>query len=148
MIGKNISAFNARTRFSPGGFNRIIKVIMVHDLNPQNLHINKQLFFFSFFRKSKKCYFWGVFDHYPQNEIFSPKFCSVSFLALRHPSFMRSFRKILEAIWRKSVYLLTYWHFDILTYWQWRNHRSPFCLTEKQQQQNKVSKQRNKPVKS
>ena len=39
------------------GFNRIIKVIMVHDLNA----------------KSKKPYFWGVFGHYPRNGIFFQK---------------------------------------------------------------------------
>ena len=50
------------------GFNRIIKVIMVHDWNPENLHIKGILFFCA---KSKKPYFWGVLGHYPQNKIFS-----------------------------------------------------------------------------
>ena len=51
------------------GFNRIIKVIMVHDLNLKNLHINEL-----FFAKSKKNLFLGVLVHYPQIEIFPQKF--------------------------------------------------------------------------
>ena len=78
-------------------FNRTIKVIMVHDLNPKNLHINGQIFF----AKSKKPYFWGAFEYYPQNEIFSQKSGSISFSPLRHPNFMRSFRKILRALLQK-----------------------------------------------
>ena len=95
-------------------FNRIIKVIMVHDLNPKHLHING-LFFSA---KSKKSYLWGVFGHYPQHEIFSQKSCSVSFLPLRHPNFKRSFRKILYAVLEKTLLpsdILTYWYTDILT---------------------------------
>ena len=48
-----------------------------------------------YFGKSRKPYFWGVWGHYPQNEIFSKKTGSVSVLPLRHPNFIRSFRKIL-----------------------------------------------------
>ena len=51
---------------------------MVHDLNLKNLHINEP-----FFAKSKKNLFLGVLVHYPQIEIFSQKFGSVSFLPLR-----------------------------------------------------------------
>ena len=48
------------------GFNRIIKVIMVHDLNSkQSIHHST-----TFFAKSKKPYFWGLLGQYPQNEIF------------------------------------------------------------------------------
>ena len=41
-------------------FNRIINVIMVHDLNPKNLQING-LILFSFFGKPKKKLISGVF---------------------------------------------------------------------------------------
>ena len=74
-------------------------------------------------QNQKKCYFWGVFGHYPQNEIFSQRSGSTSFLPLRHPNFMRSFRKILWTVLEKMC-LPT----DILTYWQWWNHRTPFRL--------------------
>ena len=40
------------------GFNRIIKIIMVHDLNPKNLHING---LFSFLQNPKNCIF-GFFS--------------------------------------------------------------------------------------
>ena len=85
--------------------NRITKVIMLHNLT-QKIYTSMDYFL----AKSKNPYFWGVFGHYPQNEIFSQKSGSVSFLLLKHPNFMRSFRKILWAVWRKHVYLLTYWH--------------------------------------
>ena len=91
------------------GFNRIIKVIMVHDLNPKNLHINGSMDYF--FAKSKNPCFLGVLGYYPQNEIFSKKSGFVSFLPLRHPNFMGSFRKILRAVLKKTR-LPT----DILTY--------------------------------
>ena len=59
----------------------IINTIMVHDLNPKNLYINGLFFFlFFFFAKSKKPYFRGVFGCSPQNEIFSQKSSSLSFL--------------------------------------------------------------------
>ena len=49
--------FNSRTRLSQTrGFNIIIKVIMVHNLNPKNLHVNVL-----FFGKIKKTLFWGCF---------------------------------------------------------------------------------------
>ena len=95
-LAEIISAFNSRTRFfQTCGFNRIIKVVMVHDLNPKNL-------------------FLGCFGHYPQNEMFCQKYDSIRFLPSRHPNFMRSFRKILSAVLSKRVYLLTYWHTDTL----------------------------------
>ena len=43
------------------GFNKIVTVIMMHDLNPKYLHINRLIFF----SKSQKPYFWGVLGHYP-----------------------------------------------------------------------------------
>ena len=98
---------------------------MVHDLNLKNLHINGLFFVFLFFTKSKKPYLWGVFGNYPQNEICSQKSGYVRFLPLRHPNFMRRFRKILWAVSEK-----TRLPNDILTYWQteWWNHRTPFRL--------------------
>ena len=65
------------------------------------------------FAKSKKHYFQGIFGHYPQNEIFSQKSSPASFLPLRHPNFMRSFRKILRAFLQKKrlhsdIIIMTY----------------------------------------
>ena len=99
-------------------FNRITKVIMVHDLNPTNLHINEL-----FYAKSQKPYFGGVLGHFSQNEIFPKKSDSVRFLPLRHPNFIRSFRKTLWAVLEKTCLPN-----DILTYWQWWNHRTAFRL--------------------
>ena len=99
---------------------------MVHDLNPKNLHINGSMDYF--FAKSQNPCFLGVLGYYPQNEIFSKKSGSVSFLPLRHPNFMGSFREILRAVLKKTR-LPT----DILTYWQWWNHRTPFRLKAKVQ---------------
>ena len=55
-----------------------------------------------FLVKSKIPPFWGVFGHYPQNEIVSLKSGSVIFLPLRDPNFMTSFRKILSAVLEKT----------------------------------------------
>ena len=66
--------------------------------------------------------FFGCFWTLSQNEIFPKKSGSVSFLPLRQPNFMRSFRKMSWAILDKTR-LPT----DILTYWQWWNHRIPFA---------------------
>ena len=88
------------------GFNRIIKVIMVHELNLKNLHIN-----WLFFR---------FFEHYFQKENFSKKPGSISFLLLKHPIFMRSSRKIQWAVLKKTLSPPA-----ILTHWLWWNHRGP-----------------------
>ena len=72
------------------GFNRIINVTMVHDLNPKNLHITG-LFFL---QNPKSPFLGGAFGRYPQIEIFSQKSGSVRFLLLRHSNFIRYFRKI------------------------------------------------------
>ena len=90
----------------------------MHNLTPKNLHINGL-----FFCKIKKIPFLGVFGHYPQNEIFFQKSDYVSFLRLKQPNFMRSFRQILWAVLEKMS-LPT----DVLIYWQWWNHRTPFLL--------------------
>ena len=75
-------------------FNKIINVIMMHDLNPKNLQINR-LIFFLILENPKKPYFWGVLGHFAQNETVPQKSGSISFLPLRPPNFMRSFRKIV-----------------------------------------------------
>ena len=87
----------------------------------KNLHING-LYFFGKIRK-KKNYFCDIFRHYTQNENFSQKSASFSFLPLRHPNFMRSFRKILWTVLEKTP-LPT----DTLIYWQWWNYKTTFRL--------------------
>ena len=54
---------------------------MVHPLNQKNLHIRD-------FTKSTKPYSWGIFDYYPQNEVFSKKSDSVNILPLGHSNVM------------------------------------------------------------
>ena len=104
--------------FQTCGFNKIIKAIVVHNLNTKNLHING--FFFS---KSQKTYFWvGII---PKIRFFSQMSSSISFLRLKHSNFKRSLREILWAILEKT---LTYWHND------WWNHRTPFRLKADLQQ--------------
>ena len=78
--------------------------------------------FFFFFCKIQKKTFWGCFWNYPQSEIFSQKSGSVSFLPLRHPNFLRNFRKILWAVLTKTGSPT-----DTLTL-MWWNHRTPFRL--------------------
>ena len=99
------------------GFNKIINVIMVHDLNLKNLHINGLFLFCKI--QCTQC-FWVFFGHYSQNEIFSQKSGSVSFLPLKHPNFMRSFTKILWAVSEKTR-LST----NILTREQFRRSQRP-----------------------
>ena len=91
---------------------KIIKVIMLRDLNPRNLHINGL-----YFCKIPKTYFWSVFGHYPQCEIFSQKSSSVCSLAVSSPNFKKSFRITLWAVLQKTclpIDLLTCWHTDII----------------------------------
>ena len=73
---------------------------------------------YSFLQNSKKL-FWECFWVSSQNDIFFQKSGSISFLPLRRPNFMRSFRKILWTMSEKMC-LPT----DILTYW----HKIPSCL--------------------
>ena len=54
---------------------------MMHPLNQKNLHIHD-------FTKSTKPYSWGIFDYYPQNEVFSKKSDSVNILPLGHSNVM------------------------------------------------------------
>ena len=79
-------------------FNKIIKVIMVHDSNTKNLHVNG-LFFLCKIRKT--LIFWYFWTLSPK-QYFFPKICPRQFPPLRHPNFTRSFRKILRAILEKT----------------------------------------------
>ena len=90
----------------------------MHNLTPKNLHINGL-----FFAKLKKSYFWVFLGIIPKMNFFFQKSGCVSFLRLKQPNFMRSFREILWAVLEKTR-LPT----DILIYWQWWNHRTPFLL--------------------
>ena len=77
------------------------------------------------FCKIQKTLFSGYFWALSSKWDFSQKSSSASFLPLRHPNFMRSFRKILPAFLEKKRL-----RSDIIkmTYLQWWNHRIPFCL--------------------
>ena len=70
-----------------------------------------------YFLQNSKTIFFGCFS------ALSQKSDSVSFLPLGHLNFVRSFWKILWAILEK-MRLPT----DILTYWQWWIHMTPFHL--------------------
>ena len=91
-------------------------VIMLHDLGPKNIHINKLFFFF----QNLKAFFWGYFG------VLSRKSCSVSFLPLRHLNFMRSSKKNAMSCFGKSG--LPYWPTDLLAFWRWCIHRTSFLL--------------------
>ena len=80
---------------------------MVHDLNPKNLHINELIFC----KVQRKRTIFGVFWHYPQNDIFPQKIRLCQFFSLRHPNLMKRLRKILWAILEKTCL-----HTEILTY--------------------------------
>ena len=61
-----------------------------------------------FAAKSKKPYFGGVVGHYSQNEIFSKKYSSVSFLTLKGTlTSWKVSEKFYGPFWRKDIYLLT-----------------------------------------
>ena len=92
---ERIFALNLRTRFFP---DMLIKIIMVHDLNPKNLRINGLICFLQNPENLFLECFWALFPKWD----FSQKFCSVSFLLLGYPNFMRSFRKILWAVLEKT----------------------------------------------
>ena len=99
-LAKCIFAFNWRTRFFMAcSFNRIIKVIMVHNLNPKNLYTNGLLF--PSLQNQNNSIFCSVFGQYPKNYICSQIIWPCHFLHLRHPDFMRSFWKILWAVLKK-----------------------------------------------
>ena len=102
-MAESIFAFNLRTRFLP-------------DIWFQQNHKGH---YGAWFKPKKSTHQWT--KALSPKWVFSQKCSSVNFLPLRHPNFMRSFRKILWAILEKMC-LPT----DILTYWQWWNHRTPF----------------------
>ena len=66
-----------------------------------------------------KPYFWGIFGHYPPNELFFLKNLTVNILPLGHSNFMWNFRKkSYMPFCRKKclpTVILTYWHTDLLT---------------------------------
>ena len=118
-LTKSIIALNLRTRFFPDmRFWQILKAM--HDLNPENPHINGLFFYFL---QNQKNLILGVFLGIVPKWDFSQNLALSVFLPLRHRNFMRSFRKILWAVLEK-IGLPT----DILTYWQWWNHRTNFRL--------------------
>ena len=100
-LANSIFAFDSRTRFFPR-FQQNHKGYYGAWLKSTKSTPQMTIFF----AKSKKPYFWDVFMYYPQNEIFSQKSGSVSFLPLRNPnlmkSFMKSFRKILRVNLEKT----------------------------------------------
>ena len=86
------------------GFNRIIKVIKVHDLNPKKYTHRWTIFFW----EKKKHIFWVILGIIPRMK-YSPKSSSVSFLSLRHPNFMRSSENPTSRFGENTF---TYWHTD------------------------------------
>ena len=90
-------------------FNRITKVIMVHDLNSKNTQISTTIFFCKIQKKFLGC-FWALSSKWH----FSQKIRLNQIFTLTAPNFMRSFRKPYEPFWRKRICLLTYWHTDKL----------------------------------
>ena len=115
----NILGHNLRMRFFPSmRFSQNFKYTYCASFKPKkNTHQ-----WTKFFVKLKKPHFWGIFGHYPQNEFFFKKSGFVSFLHLRHPNFMQSFRKILWAVLEEKMLLtdlltgwLTDWLTDLLT---------------------------------
>ena len=115
-LAKSIFAFANKTWestwewnfYQTCAFNRIIKVIRLHDLGQKNLCINELFFFFC---KILKTLFLGYFWALSPNWDFPPKIQLYQFLSLRHRKFMRSFNKILWATLEKKS-LPT----DLLTY--------------------------------
>ena len=94
-LAKNIFALNLRTRFFPD-----MRFYQNHKGHYGAWFKPKKSTYqwTTSFVKSKKPYFGGVLGHYRQSEIFSQKSGCASFLPLRQPNFMRSFRKILWGI--------------------------------------------------
>ena len=127
---KSIFAFNLRNRFFPD------MLFLQNHKGHYGAWFKPKKFTHQwtiFLENSKKPYFGGVLGHSPKNKIFSKKSHSISFLPLRHPNFMRSFRKILWAVLGKTCLPA-----DILTYWQWWNHMTPFRLKARVQKQFEV----------
>ena len=66
----------------------------------------------------------GIFDYYPQDEVFSEKSESVNFLTFRSLQLHVKFQVNLMSHFGEKLF--THWHTDILTYWQWWFHRFSF----------------------
>ena len=90
---------------------------MVHDLNSKNLHIN-WLFLLQNPRNHIFGVFWGIIPKWD----FFPK------IQFRHEKFQKN---PMNRFWEN---VFTYWLTDILVYWQWWNHRTPFHLKVQVQQ--------------
>ena len=87
-------------------FNRIIKVIMMHNLNPK--HINGL-----FFCKFQKILVLGCFWELSPRWDFYPKIRLRQFFTLKAPWLHKKFQKnSMSCFWENA---LTYWHFDMLT---------------------------------
>ena len=96
---------------------------MVHDLNSKNLHIN-WLFLLQNPRNHIFGVFWGIIPKWD----FFPK------IQFRHEKFQKN---PMNRFWEN---VFTYWLTDILAYWQWWNHRTPFHLKVQVQQIKKKTK--------
>ena len=79
------------------GFSRIINIIMFHDLDQKNLHINELIYL----QNPKNPIFAVVLSILPKLT-FSPQNPLYQFLPLRHPNFMGSFKKIIWATLEKK----------------------------------------------
>ena len=108
-LAKSIFVFNPRTRLFPN-YGAWYKP-------------KKSRHQWTFFCKIQKTLSLGCFWALSPKWDFFPKLQLRQFLPLRHSKVTRSFRKIQWAILEKKR-LPT----DILTFWQWWNHRTPFCL--------------------
>ena len=98
-------------------FNRIMKVIMVHDLNPKNLSINRLFFFLQNLKNPIFGVYLGII---PKIRFFHKNLAPSNFYPLGTITPWEVSEKSYELFWRKRIYLLTYW--------QWWNYRIPFLL--------------------
>ena len=100
-LAKSIFAYNSRTQFFPD-----IQFSQNHKDNYSALFKPKKsthqwisfnkIFIINW--NPKKPYFGVILGPYPQNVIFSKKSSFVNFLPLRHPNFIRIFRKISSPV--------------------------------------------------
>ena len=111
-LGECIFTCYSRARFfAEMRFNKIIKIIMVHDLNPKNIYISG-LFFFFFFAKFKKTYFESVFGIIPKINFFPKNPAPADFYPLGTLTLWEVSEKSYEPFWRKRVWVLTYQYTD------------------------------------
>ena len=88
------------------GFNRIIRVVMVHDLNSKNLRITG-LYFFC---KIKKAQFWGCFGALSPKWDFFPKIRLRQYFTLKAPKLHENIMKNPMSRFGENIF--TYWHTD------------------------------------